>query len=195
MRRVLAAALGLAVALGGAAAAPPLPERAAARLAACNACHGADGHATAPGVPHLAGQPRLFIENRLVMIREGLSPVPSMKGLLDGLDDADLTALAAHYAALPLAPARAARDAARAARGLAASQRALCASCHLPGYVGREQIPRLAGQREDYLLHSLRDFAAGRTAGRDTLMTNALLGLADADLADLAHHLATLPER
>ncbi len=39
----------------------------------------------------------------------------------------------------------------------------------------------------------MRDFAAGRTAGRDTLMSNALLGLTDNDLQDLAHHLATVP--
>jgi cytochrome c553 len=192
-RPMQAAALLVAALLSAPAAAQPLPERAAQRLAACAACHGADGHATLPGVPHLAGQPRLFIENRLVMIREGLSPVPTMKGLLDGLADEDLSALARHYAGMPLKPARAARDADRAARGAAVSQRTLCVSCHLPRYPGREQMPRLAGQREDYLLQSLRDFAAGRTAGRDTLMTNALLGLSDGDLVDLAHHLATLP--
>jgi len=172
-----------------------LEAQLAAKLAACAACHGASGHATLAGVPHLAGQPRLFIENRLVMIREGLSPVPAMKGLLDGLSDEDLGALSRHYATMPLQPERPARDASRAARGQAVSQRSQCASCHLPGYPGREQMPRLAGQREDYLLQSLRDFAAGRTGGRDTLMTNALIGLSDADLQDLAHHLATLPAR
>jgi cytochrome c553 len=187
----VAGSLVVLLGLPAAALSQPLPERAAQRLPACAACHGADGHAPLAGVPHLAGQPRLFIENRLVMIREGLSEVPLMKGQLDGLDDAELIALARHYAALPMKPARAPRDAARAARGAALSQRALCGTCHLPDYAGREQVPRLAGQREDYLLQSMRDFAAGRTAGRDTLMTNALLGLSDADLADLAHHLAT----
>ena len=72
-------------------------------------------------------------------------------------------------------------------------RRALCGTCHLPGYAGRDHVPRLAGEREDYLLQSLRDFAAGRTLGRDTLMTNALLGLNDADFEDLAHHMATYP--
>ena len=174
------------------ARAQALPEALQTKVAVCQACHGADGHATLAAVPHLAGQPRLFIENRLVMMREGLSVVPQMAGLLDGLTDAQLTALSQHYATLPLKPARATRNAARAARGAALSQRALCGSCHLPDYSGREQIPRLSGQREDYLLQSMRDFAAGRTAGRDTLMSNALLGLSDADLQDLAHYLATV---
>jgi cytochrome c553 len=192
LSRQLLASLA-AVACMATAVAQPLPEALRTRVAACAACHGADGHAAVAGAPHLAAQPRLFIENRLVMMREGLSVVPQMAGLLDGLSDADLTALSRHYAAMPLKPERPARDATRAARAAALSQRAQCGSCHLPDYAGREQIPRLAGQREDYLLQSMRDFAAGRTAGRDTLMSNALLGLTDADLQDLAHYLATLP--
>lgn len=178
-----------------AAAGQPLPAHLGPKVAVCAACHGTDGHARLAEAPHLAGQPRLFIENRLVMMREGLSVVPQMKGMLDGLGDEDLSALSRHYAAMPLRPERAARDASRAARGASLSQRALCGTCHLPGYEGREQVPRLAGQREDYLLKSMRDFAAGRTGGRDTLMSNALLGLTDADLQDLAHHLATAPVR
>ncbi len=180
----------LAIAAPAAAQAP----RGHALLPICSSCHGADGHAVQPAVPHLAGQPRLFTENRLVMMREGLSVAPSHPaGLLDGLSDADLVALATHFASQPRNAQRPPRDEVRAARGQAASQRTLCGSCHLPDYRGREQMPRLAGQREDYLLMSMRQFAAGQTAGRDTLMSNALLGLTDADLADLAHHLATVP--
>jgi cytochrome c553 len=197
--------LATAATAQSATTAPALPAPLQAKLAVCAACHGVTGMATLAGVPHLAGQPRLFIENRLVMMREGLSVVPQMAGLLDKLSDADLTALSQHYAVMPLAAASASSpspnthpDPQRLARGQALSQRALCGTCHLPSYAGREQIPRLAGQREDYLLHSLRQFASGQTAGRDTLMSSALHGLVDADLVELAHYLAhhkTAPAR
>jgi len=196
---VAAQAWGLALLL--AAVAPPADAQTGAgataptmatRIAACAACHGADGRSQKEGVPSLAGQPRLFIENRLVMIREGLSEVPVMKGLLDGLSDAELIEMSRHYAAMPPPPAATPRDATRAARGARIAERALCGSCHLPDQRGREQIPRLAGQREDYLLASMRQFLSGRVLGRDTAMINALLGMTDGDLADLAHHLATL---
>jgi cytochrome c553 len=188
--------LATAATAQSATTAPALSAPLHAKLVVCAACHGTGGMATLAGVPHLAGQPRLFIENRLVMMREGLSVVPQMAGLLDKLSDADLTALSQHYAVMPLVAASTASsantgpDAQRVARGQALSQRALCGSCHLPSYAGREQIPRLAGQREDYLLHSLRQFASGQNAGRDTLMSSALHGLVDADLVDLAHYLA-----
>ena len=77
-----------------------------------------DGHAPLTGVPSLAGQPRLFIENRLVMIREGLSDVPQMKGQLDGLSDAEMIALSRHMAGVPMKLERPPRDAARAVRHL-----------------------------------------------------------------------------
>jgi cytochrome c553 len=177
-------------------AAPLLTPGAQSRIAACNACHGAQGVSTQPHTPSLAAQPKTFLENRMVLIREGMSPIAAMKGQLEGLSDPDLISLAMFYAALPAPTPRPAegpaRDAARAARGAAVAERALCGSCHVGNYSGRDQSPRLAGQREDYLLASMREFAAGKAVGRDTLMTNALLGLSDGDLMDLAHHLATL---
>lgn len=61
--------------------------------------------------------------------------------------------------------------------------------------MGRDQVPRLAGQREYYLLATMRMFRTGVTPGRDTIMSAALHGLADDDLADLAHYFATLRPR
>lgn len=159
----------------------------------CAGCHGADGNSTLAGSPSLAGQPRLFLENQLVLIREGVRDVPAMKGLLEGMSDAKLAELARYYAELPARSAGEAMDKARAMRGGAIAQRALCGTCHLPDYAGREQMPRLAGQREDYLLATMRMFATGVTPGRDTMMSAALYGLTDAELVDLAYYFATLP--
>ena len=59
------------------------------------ACHGPQGNSQIPRIPSLAGQPRLFMENQLVLIREGLRDVPAMKGLLDGVTDAEIVQMAA----------------------------------------------------------------------------------------------------
>lgn len=169
-----------------------LPANLADRVKICLGCHGEGGRSTQPGTPSLAGQPKLFLENRLVLIREGLSVVDQMKGLLELFNDAELTALAAYFAAQPPPPAAVPRDATRAERGRHIAERALCGSCHLPDQRGRDQMPRLATQREDYLLATMRAMLAGKATGRDTAMTNALGGMSDRDLSDLAHHLATM---
>lgn len=190
MRRALLLCAALLAAWSAPASAQALGER----LAACAACHGAGGApAPLPNSPTLAGQPALFIENQLVMIREGLRDVPAMKGLLDGVSDADLAAMAKHFAGQPLKPQPGPRDAARFARGEQVANGNRCASCHLPNYAGREQMPRLAGQREDYLLHSMRQFLNGQATGRDTIMAASLRGLSDADLQAMAHYFAQLP--
>ena len=191
MNRALVVLAGLLVA----AAIPPVAAQdVGARLQACAACHGADGNSTMPNVPSLAGQPKLFVENQLVMIREGLRDIPQMKGLLVGISDADMSAIAAHYANQParLAPA-AARDDQRFDRGRQQAEVLRCGSCHLPDYRGREQMPRLAAQREDYLLYSMRQFQSNQAIGRDTIMAASLHGVAPADLEALAHFLAQSP--
>ena len=49
------------------------------------------------------------------------------------------------------------------------------------------------GQREDYLLKSLRGYKDNSRRGYDTQMGDVVAPLADADFADLAHYLARQP--
>jgi cytochrome c553 len=67
------------------------------QLPLCMACHGAQGNSQIPLNPSLAGQPKLFLENQMVLIREGLRDIPQMKGVLEGLKDAELVALASYF--------------------------------------------------------------------------------------------------
>ena len=166
----------------------------AAQLALCAACHGPAGNSQIALTPSLAGQPRLFIENQLVLIREGLRDIPQIKGLLNGVTDAQIVALAEYFAAQKPASTPGPVDSAVYRRGQALSGKMLCGTCHLPDYAGRQQIPRLAGQHEAFLLQSMKQFRDHPGAGRDTIMAASLYGLKDAELADLAHFLANFNE-
>ena len=161
-----------------------------AQLPLCMACHGAQGNSQIAAVPSLAGQPKVFIENQLVLIREGLRDIPQMKGMLDGLKDAELVALAKYFSAQTPIRTPAPVNSATYQRGSNTAQKMLCANCHLPDYAGREQIPRLAGQQEEFLIYSMTQFRDHAGLGRDTIMAASLHGLKDSDLADLAHFLA-----
>ena len=162
------------------------------RQALCVSCHGAQGKSEIKGIPSLAGQPKLFIENQLVLIREGVRDIPSMKGMLDGLTDDEAIAIAKYYAALPLTGIPADKDPQLFAQGEKLAQGMRCGIGHLPNYVGREQIPRLAGQRDDFLLHSLLQFRNGQAIGRDSNMAAAVIGVSDADLAALSYYFARI---
>ncbi len=191
LRRVLLAAAGLL------AAAPTLNAAAqttpAARLAACAACHGQDGRSQMALTPSLGGQPRLFIENQLVLIREGLREVPAMQALMAGVSDQEIVALATHFAGQPAARSDDRTDPALVRSGAALAQSRLCGTCHLPDYRGQQQVPRLAGQRLDYLVLSMQQFRDSPGPGRDTIMAATLRGLSDGELTQLAHYLSSLP--
>ena len=176
---------------------PLLPSYAGATDAAeraravCAACHGPTGHASMPSTPSLAGQPKVFLENQLVMIREGLREIAAMKGLLDKLADADLIALATWYAAqpqMPAGPPTGTPDAAAIERGGTLAKQALCGTCHLPTYRGQSQVPRLAGQREDYLQQTMVLMRDGKAQGRDSIMAATLRGMSDGQLQDMAKY-------
>ena len=162
------------------------------RLKVCAGCHGADGNSVIAGTPSLAGQPRVFLENYLVLTREGLRGTDVMRQLLKGITDREITALAAHYAKLGPRAQASGVDKKLFERGRAVAAKNRCGTCHLPDYHGREQMPRLAGQREDFLAEVMFAYQQNRRAGGDTIMAASLYGIPAADIKALAHYLARL---
>ena len=110
------------------------------------------------------------------------------------MSDEQLRAYAAAAAGLPPPePPASAPDKARFARGEALARRHRCVICHGANLAGTDQVPRLANQREAYLLKALRGFKSGRRIGygqAGVLMIETLTPLSDDDLVDLAHYLS-----
>jgi cytochrome c553 len=118
-----------------------------------------------------------------------------MDAFARGLSDGDLRAFGELIAKLPPPPPPATKpDAVRVARARALVESRKCAVCHNPDFSGRDQMPRLASQREDYLLKAMRDYRSGNRVGYgNAAMAETVAGLDDAALADLAHFLAHFP--
>jgi cytochrome c553 len=132
----------------------------------------------------------VFIENQMVLIREGLRDIPEMRGVLDGMTDAEIVQMAQYFSAQKPVPPALPIDNATFQRGKVLAEKALCGTCHLPDFRGREQMPRLAGQHEAFLMESMKQFRDHPGRGRDTIMAATLYGMKDSDLADLAHFLS-----
>jgi cytochrome c553 len=176
---------------GGPATAPaPFDQR----FAVCLACHGASGQSKTPLTPSLGGQPAFFAMTQLFLLRDGRRGEPVMIEQAKGMSNDDLRAFADAISRLPPPPPPADKaDPLRFERGRALAAQHRCGVCHNPDFSGREQMPRLANQREDYLLKAMREFASGKRLGYGAAMTQELSGLSDADLTDLAHFFAHQP--
>jgi cytochrome c553 len=180
-----------------ATAKPPAAASYAQRFAGlCAACHGANGRAEIPLTPVLAGQPSLYAITQLFLFREGRRNNEAMTAVAKTLTDDDLRGFSDFIATLPPVPAPApatAPDPARMARGQALAEQHKCLFCHGPGLAGGQQVPRIAGQHEDYLQASLRGFKAGTRAAYTQAMPAAVSQVPVEDLDTLAYYAARFP--
>lgn len=161
------------------------------RVQVCGGCHGEDGNSRIEKIPSIAGQPEFFILNQLVLMREGVRKVEAMAPIVKGMKDEEITVLAAHYARQAAKKDDEPLDEALVKRGGEIAAQKKCVSCHGNALQGDQQVPRIARQRIDYLTYVLGEFRDGRRQGADTIMSQPVAGLSDADLKALAHYAAS----
>ena len=64
--------------------------------------------------------------------------------------------------------------------------------CHLGGFAGQNEIPRVAGQNFDYIVKQLKDFKARTRANDGGSMTSVANTMSDEDIVNVAHYLVGL---
>lgn len=149
-------------------------------LALCAACHGDDGLGRAAlAAPRLAGQYATYLADQLRGYKQGTrgvhpedAPGASMRASAIGLTDADIDALAQHYAALSLdtegrAPAGESEGASLYA--------AHCSTCHGADARGRGSVyaPNLTLLDRTYLLDQMKAYRQGWRGASDASTTRA----------------------
>ena len=165
-----------------------MPEKAVA----CVACHGPGGNSTTPLVPVLAGQTARYMYLQLRDFQDGRRSDPQMTPMVAGLSRDELRDLSNWFAAQKPVRQDFSPDPAKARLGKAKADETLCTMCHLGGFSGQNEIPRVAGQRFDYTLKQLQDFKARKRSNDAGSMTSVANTLSDADIHNLAHYLAGL---
>ena len=208
--------LFLAVSTGAMAADEPAPAPAAPAApkvdpnkgqqivaSVCAACHNADGNATIPANPKLAGQPAEYLYKQLV----DLSKKPDdktarvsavMSAFATQLSDEDKHNVAAYFASQTPKPGAAhdkdTLDAAQKLYKTGVADRAVpaCAGCHGPTGAGLPiQYPRLGGQNPDYTEAQLKAFRDGTRRNSEPMATIAAR-LRDPEMKAVADYIAGL---
>jgi len=183
-----------AMALVCTTALPCVAEPFQERTALCLTCHGESGQSENLEVPSLGAQPAPFVLIQLYLFREKQRRVEPMTQAAQGLTDDDLRQFSDFIAKLPAPkPPQGAPDAARIERGRALAQSHRCGFCHSPDFSGHDNIPRLAAQREDYLVKALREYKSNTRAGYDASMAEVTQPISDSEILDLAYFIARAP--
>jgi cytochrome c553 len=170
---------------------PASAQTAQERLPTCLACHGENGQSQTPEIPSLGGQQAFYVTVQLLMFRERMRVVDPMNAMTKGLTDDDLRNLADTIAKLPSPkPPDDPVDAARVERGRALVQLNHCNVCHTPTFAGQDNVPRIADQREEYLVKALRGYKDNSRRGYDQSMGDVTAAITDEQIHDLAYTIA-----
>jgi len=180
------------LALGCFAALPASAQTAVKeRLPTCLACHGDNGQSQIEGVPSLGAQQAFYVTVQLLMFREKMRVADPMNDMAKGLSDTDLQGFAEIISQLPAPkPAAGPVDEARMARAQVLVQQNRCNFCHTPNFAGQQNVPRIAAQREDYLVKALRGYKDNSRHGYDASMADVIAPITDEQILDLAYYIA-----
>jgi cytochrome c553 len=189
LTRVFLAALFVAVSAGAqaqsAAAVPPKAE-------ACAACHGPGGRSAVPQFPILAGQTSRYLYLQLRDFQEGRRVNELMTPMVAGLTRDEMREISDYFSKQKPPVQTFKTDPEKARLGKLKADETLCTMCHLGGFAGQNEVPRVAGQHFDYIVKQLTDFKA-RTRTNDAGTMTSVAGTINAqDIQNLAHYLVGL---
>jgi cytochrome c553 len=153
------------------------------RVAPCLVCHGEKGQSETPEVPSLGAQQAPYTLIQLYLFRERMRTIEIMNEMTKGLSDDDLRKFSDFIATLPKP-----QPPSDGTQILA--QQNHCGFCHNPDFAGRDNVPRIANQREDYLLKTLREYKSNTRHGYDASMADVVAPLTDEQLVELAYYIA-----
>src|ERR1700730_6958884 len=185
MRKIIVALLLVLIASSGRA------ETIAERAAPCLACHGEKGQSETENTPSLGAQQAPYALIQLFMFRKNARVCDPMNEMARALSDDDLRLFSDFLATLPKpVPPADAGDPARLQRAQALVQQHRCNSCHNTDFSGKDNVPRIADQREDYLAKTMREYKDNSRHGYDGTMAEVLAPVTTEQIADLAYFLA-----
>jgi cytochrome c553 len=165
------------------------PERGEAIGYSCMGCHGIKGYRNAyPSyrVPKLGGQKAPYLVVALQGYRDGTRQHPTMQAQASSLSDQQIEDLAAYFATLGTETV-----ATGGTKDASFEPAATCVACHgQNGISASPTWPTLAGQHEDYLVYSLKQYRSGKR--QNALMYAQASALSDAQIAALAAYYAGL---
>ena len=181
--------IGSSVVLIPPAAAEGNAEDGAAIGYSCLGCHGIEGYRNAyPSyrVPKLGGQSANYLVIALQAYRDGTRPHRTMHAQASSLTDQQIEDVSAYLASLNNETVQAGGS-----TGTSLEVATTCVACHGQNGIGLSPVwPTLAGQHEDYLIHSLNQYRDGTR--NNGIMAGFAAQLTDADIALLARYYASL---
>jgi cytochrome c553 len=155
------------------------------KLVVCGVCHGVNGSPKLEGVPIIWGLQENYILKQLREFRHGDRASDTMKKVAITLTEEEVAPAAAHFATKQWP------GPANASFSSQSPTMAVCEACHQQKLVGGVAAPRLAGQKYDYLVESMRRFAEGERKNSPE-MSSIMQAISASDREAMARYISGL---
>src|SRR5215468_1540865 len=156
-----------------------------AKLLVCNTCHGENGIPRNAATPIIWGLQENYLVKQLHDFQSGDRDNEVMTWMATALSQAELAPAAAYFAK---------KNWPRPAGATSTSPPAIvavCQACHQQNLAGGLPAPRLAGQRYEYLVESMRRYAEGERTNNAEMM-NMMKALSPAERDAMARYISGL---
>ena len=170
-------------------------------IQSCSNCHGITGQSTSQQFPKLAGQQESYLRAQLTdfkgHLRKDINGTQYMWGMTN-LTTKQIDELASYFATQPAMRGTKAQGPeiilgeSIFKNGLPLQQVLSCSSCHGQDALGAADIPRLAGQHNNYLYKQILIFQTTDDRPRGQVMKQIIHNINDQQARDVALYLSNL---
>lgn len=161
------------------------------RILFCGYCHGENGNSKRPHIPNLASQNPIYLFHSFEKFANGERIDYVMSKLAKSLTLEDRVNIAVYFSQQKVEPAAVTPNVALVQQGESLFQRT-CTACHGSHAEGKETMPRLAGQPDEYIRKALNRFRTNDPSRAGSVMVGVASRLSEAEIEALAAYLTQL---
>ena len=161
------------------------------RVRLCQICHGKDGNSVKPNVPNLAQQNAMYLLTQFELFGAGKRQNKVMNELARNLTLEERVNVALYYSSQKIVYEAKVADAALSQKGEAIYNKT-CAGCHGDNGYGNKNLPRIAGQKAEFIRETLHNYKQGKAVRPASAMMQIATVLSDEDIEAIAAYAPTM---
>ncbi len=154
----------------------------------CGYCHGKDGNSVKNYIPNLAQQNPEYLLKQFQLFSSGERKNYVMQQLAEALTEQERINIALYFSSQKVAVSAVQKS---SADGQARYQ-SFCFACHGENGLGNKDLPRLAGQKKEFLVKTLNAFKHGEEYRSQSPMVKIMKAVKASEIEPLAVYISTM---
>lgn len=163
------------------------------RVRLCQYCHGKDGNSVKEDIPNLAGQNPIYLLTQFEYFRTDKRQNKVMNELAKGLTEDERINIALYYASQEVKVEKLSINTKTAVYKRGSDiYNGVCINCHGKKGYGERTLPRIAGQKYQFLVKTLTAYKEKKAARPDSEMIGVSARLSKKDIQSVATYISSI---